>query len=145
MARSLASTCTAISTYSIGNLLPGVYTYTFKCVANGAFNSTMTCIPADSNQVSGTFTVDLSNGITESKKEEIFIISPNPFCDKLTVRSALTGDLHIEISDATGRIVFIDELKGNETNMLLSNLSKGMYFLRIRNPKEERVYKVIKE
>ncbi|MBK6641400.1 MAG: T9SS type A sorting domain-containing protein [Bacteroidetes bacterium] len=64
---------------------------------------------------------------------------PNPVSSKLTVdvQSDMSGSYSIELSDLAGRLVLVDNIQTiegmNSHTMNVSDLSKGVYMLSIKN------------
>ncbi|MBP9187635.1 MAG: T9SS type A sorting domain-containing protein, partial [Bacteroidia bacterium] len=88
---------------------------------------------------------------TEALTSEIAAY-PNPFNDKLTVTisDAKAGVATIEVMDLSGRLMYaVDQTidNGNQTITIneLSNLSQGVYFVRISTSGNTKVVKMIKQ
>lgn len=125
------------------NIFTGSYT------VNGGFS------PADS-AASGTYHLGQSvcppapgTGI-ETMPELISGIFPNPAADFVYIKlgnEVLLNGATLSLSDKTGRIVkesYISNLSGNTIQYNVSDLSPGVYFIRISNQKGSSVKKLIK-
>lgn len=72
-------------------------------------------------------------------KNEVISIYPNPVKDILNIKNAKAKDLHIEITDASGRCIL--KTMVNEDKVDISHLEKGIYYLNTGNT----THKFIKE
>lgn len=74
------------------------------------------------------------------------IIYPNPASEKISISlSENTNSVcQIEIGDSVGKIVFSKSYKtGNDVEVNIRNLSKGLYFVSIIGENENMIYKLI--
>ena len=77
-----------------------------------------------------------------------FSLSPNPSNGEfnLSIRSEQSEQMQLTIRDMEGKLVYNEALNVNgnfNKTMNLSELSKGVYFLRLQNDKESKVEKLI--
>jgi hypothetical protein len=73
-------------------------------------------------------------------------IIPNPSNDKITISStAITGITQLSIFNVSGEKVLEMELTGNETQIDISALLRGVYFVRVQDDKTIKVEKMIKQ
>jgi hypothetical protein len=73
-------------------------------------------------------------------------ITPNPSKDKITISSpALKGNTQLSIFNVSGEKVIERQLTDNETQIDISTLSRGVYFVRVQNEMMVEVGKMIKE
>lgn len=74
-------------------------------------------------------------------------IFPNPFSNYLNIKTKNQSFQKIEILDSSGSLIFSRQLNPNSTkhSFNLEHLSSGLYFLRISNDSEKKVFKVIKK
>jgi photosystem II stability/assembly factor-like uncharacterized protein len=80
---------------------------------------------------------------TSSKFLKIF---PNPATDKITISSpAITGNTLLSIFNVSGEKVVERRLTDNETQIDISTLPRGVYFVRLQNEKMVEVGKMVKE
>jgi len=112
------------------NLLPGTY-----WICSHSDN----CATCDSVTVG-----DLSTSIIESGKD-LFSVSPNPFSERLIIRSEISGQENSEwkLYDATSRLLKSGTLNDKEIRISTNDFPSGLYFLEI-NGKENRSLKLIK-
>ncbi len=81
--------------------------------------------------------IKTGNGIT---------IVPNPSNDKITISSfALTVPIQLSIFNVSGERVFEGQLTDIETQIDISNLPQGVYFVRVQDEKMVEVEKIIKQ
>jgi hypothetical protein len=81
--------------------------------------------------------IDTGKGIT---------IIPNPSKDKITISSsAITGITQLSIFNVSGEKVMERKLTDNETQIDISALPRGVYFVKLQNEKMVEVGKMVKE
>ena len=72
-------------------------------------------------------------GVEEIKKQEEFLLFPNPVSDELRVQSLKLKVEGIEIYDVLGQRVFsVQNINTKETTVNVSNLKEGIYFVRLK-------------
>jgi photosystem II stability/assembly factor-like uncharacterized protein len=76
--------------------------------------------------------------------EPLLNIYPNPSDDKIIV-SSTSVDANFEILNASGSVVMKGILQGEKSELSISDLSKGIYFVKISNKKGISVRKLVKE
>jgi hypothetical protein len=89
-----------------------------------------------------------SVGMEEEKQTSNinFSFSPNPVKDKITISSpSLTENTHLSIFNVSGEKVMERELNHNETQIDISALPRGVYFVKLQNEKMVDVGKMVKE
>lgn len=90
-----------------------------------------------------TFNVDSNLSVDQSLYKST-IIYPNPFVDDIQISTTLNHEFKkIIVVDLTGKIVF--ESTRNLNRISLSNLSKGVYILRLVTNKSEANFKIVKK
>jgi hypothetical protein len=73
-------------------------------------------------------------------------VSPNPAKDNITISSpAITGDTQLSIFNVNGEKVIERQLTYNETQINISALPRGVYFVRLQNETMVEVGKMVKE
>ena len=70
-------------------------------------------------------------------------IYPNPSAEFITVNTSSLG-LHYVITDQLGKTVITDKLNAESTRIDIKNLSKGVYFFKVKGQNNAE-YKIIKE
>jgi hypothetical protein len=80
-----------------------------------------------------------------SLEEELIDIYPNPINDKLTIKFPNPMQLHYSIININGQQIYNGEVFSNLINIDMSNLSKGIYLLRLKNDDSIITRKLIKE
>ena len=89
------------------------------------------------------------NGISDQPSGNnnfIHSVYPNPSKDKITVsKSSITGDIRLSIINITGEKVLETQLIDSETQIDISALPLGVYFVRVQDEKKAEVVKMIKQ
>ena len=119
-----------ISTIAVGNVIPNVANIYFD------YNA-----PITTNVVSTTIGPNLAN---ETFAFNNFNYSPNPVKNSLSISNGSTID-SIEITSITGQKVLNLNVNNLQTEMNLSKLSKGIYFVKVISESQEKVIKIIKD
>lgn len=144
--------------------LSGTATYTWS---TGAHTTSITATPTASLTVysvtatatssciaSGTIAVTTSTAAADncptSLKEEAFAsykLYPNPHSGQFTISfDHVYNNAVIEVMDALGKLVLVQNVSGMENTINTNNLQNGIYFVNVRNDKAILVRtKVIKE
>ena len=88
-----------------------------------------------------------SVGINDTKELSNLKIYPNPVKDKLIIRSELseTSTLSYQLTNTLGQIVLSYSSFTSETELNLSEIPKGMYYLTAKSGGRETTFKLIKE
>ncbi len=83
----------------------------------------------------------------DSRKDKVeFNIYPNPANKKIHIQSSdRTDNIEIKIIDITGKTVFVNNYKNMEATIIIntSELSDGIYFIKISNTETTKVQKLI--
>jgi hypothetical protein len=86
------------------------------------------------------------NAIEEIKTGNGIVIIPNPSNDKITISShAITGNTKLSIFNVSGEKVIERQLMDTDTQIDISALPRGVYFVRLQNEKMVEVGKMVKE
>jgi len=96
-------------------------------------------------------TVNIATDVTESDKGQIVSVSPNPFTESTTVYLQVAGEqrYQITLTDVLGRQILVsDEIFSEGKHSININadklkLSKGMYYLEIRNAEKVITEKIV--
>jgi photosystem II stability/assembly factor-like uncharacterized protein len=84
--------------------------------------------------------------VEEIKAGKGIEIIPNPSNDLITISSsAITGNTILSIFNVSGQKVIERQLTDNETQIDISALQRGVYFVRVQNEKMVEVGKMVKE
>jgi hypothetical protein len=84
--------------------------------------------------------------IDEQRIEKGLTIIPNPSNNKITISSnAITGNTLLSIFNVSGEKVIERQLFNNETQIDISALPRGVYFVRVQDEKGVQVAKFVKE
>ena len=106
-----------------------IYSYTFTLEGTNPYF----CGIHGAGSMSGTITVDAVLGIEDFKNNLSFTISPNPTTTILNIQlsKSLTNG-NIKVFDILGKQILTEELSPNNlTQINVSNLSKGMYLVKV--------------
>lgn len=93
---------------------------------------------------------DISLSVQEQNLAASFGVYPNPFSTQLTISYSVQTDdlLQVEITDSQGRLVMDATLstvsQSSSTQLDVSMLCAGNYYLRIRSKNEMRVWNLVK-
>ncbi|PJC62190.1 MAG: hypothetical protein CO022_05855, partial [Flavobacteriales bacterium CG_4_9_14_0_2_um_filter_32_27] len=82
-------------------------------------------------------------GITEQNSTAL-LIYPNPANDFITIENTIMAIDEIVIYDITGKTIKTILPKTNTTKVNVSDLSDGVYFIKISNNKQSITKKIIK-
>ena len=75
-----------------------------------------------------------------------FNIYPNPAKDKVTITTDLSEDMSLMMYDITGKLILTkDSTFNNQTELNISALNSGVYFIHLRSGNKKYVHKLIKE
>jgi hypothetical protein len=84
-------------------------------------------------------------GINESKESK-FSLYPNPATDKITVElSGMTQGGNLTIVDIEGQEFITRQITEPKTQIDISNLPSGVYFVQLTKDKTVEVEKVVKQ
>src|SRR5690606_24875199 len=81
----------------------------------------------------------ITSGLAESLNNARISIFPNPVAEVLQIEglAAAKGKTTLKIYDISGKVVLTKEaVTGNQTEMNVANLNKGIYFIEISAGKE---------
>lgn len=84
-------------------------------------------------------TVTAGNGFNKMN-ETHFAVFPNPACDYIYIQSDAPGTHQIYLTDLSGRIISITQIKGNTGAIALDAISKGIYIIRVVSTEGEQEY-----
>jgi hypothetical protein len=140
-----ANNCTGTGTAIVNGGIPP-YQYSWNdpnnqntAVASGLCKGLYKVTVRDSNECVQYRTIIISNTVgMEETEEDDFQIFPNPFEDKLRIKlqKATTGNLIINVFDASGKLVLNKDFTSTQSGELildLSDLSTGYYTISIQN------------
>ena len=85
------------------------------------------------------------NGINEINETESFNIYPNPAYNDITIETPQSsGESILSIYNINGQELLKQNITTNKTQIDISGLSKGVYFVKLANEKTVTVKKIIK-
>ncbi|MCX6351542.1 MAG: PKD domain-containing protein [Bacteroidetes bacterium] len=117
-------------------------THTYS--ASGNYHVTLTATNAQGCTNSYTDTVSIViTGIENPNSSDAISIFPNPAKGQIHVINKVSskGNSNIYITDVMGKILLTKSTEGTNTNIDISSLSNGMYFLHYQNRNESKVLK----
>ena len=127
-----------------GTLIPGATNQTYTITTNGTYYDIVTIsgCPSDTSNVISYFA-----GINEYSSENGITIYPNPANDNITIKieDLRFENLELRINDIVGNTVFVKTLYNKVTNIDISSLAKGMYFVEVKTERGVVVKKFVKE
>ncbi|MGJ8591016.1 MAG: M28 family peptidase [Aquaticitalea sp.] len=83
-------------------------------------------------------------GIGNFEDDELSVY-PNPVKNWLHIEMDIAKELKVEIFDVTGKLVISKTIQDQTNSMVLKNLSKGLYFVKVNSFEKSRTFKIIKE
>ncbi len=85
-------------------------------------------------------------GIKEIELENVIKIFPNPAKDKLSIEfNSVENNFDLHLLNMLGQTVYSIKNVQNKHEIDLSNLSTGIYYLKMQNALEQKIIKIIKE
>ncbi len=121
-------------------------------------------IPSATNQTftpltSGNYAVEVTSGSctersdcfffsvlsTETFTEDEILVFPNPVTTVLKIDNTFNLEVNIELYDVTGKVVHQSQSSEVQTKIDMSDMSTGMYFLKLSSGQKEGTYKIVKE
>jgi hypothetical protein len=129
---------------------------TMTLVVNTTQNFSKVDVPTGvTTTFNGTSTVKIINldftAFTATPTQEVtpsvFKVFPNPSFDNVTVelKNALTSDTELSVADITGRIVMKEKMVGKIQQLNISKLSKGIYFIQVKQGNQIYADKIVKQ
>lgn len=128
---------TGVAGNSFSPATAGVGTFTISYLytdANSCANSNTT-----------TVTVSSCTGIENIQKAASFSVYPNPAKDVLNVQFENNDMTLIEVYDALGNLVYTAETSQDRVAINTSNLTKGLYFVRLKGSHIQATSRFIKD
>jgi photosystem II stability/assembly factor-like uncharacterized protein len=126
-------------TQTSGTLWSNLYSVFFQSVVTGY-------VVGDSGIILKTTNGGLTGFYESGIESQLLKITPNPANDKITILSTLIKeDTQLSIFNVSGEKVIEMQLIDNETQIDISGLPWGVYFVRVQNDKMLEVGKMVKE
>jgi uncharacterized repeat protein (TIGR03803 family) len=95
-----------------------------------------------SHPTGGFIMVDLTTGITPLTADA-FSVSPNPASEEINITVRKESHYHIQLFNVTGEILFSAESYSAQSNIDVSHLPKGIYFVEVKAANGKTVNKKI--
>jgi hypothetical protein len=142
-------------------MLTGTGAVTYQWMSNSIFLSSnpvqvnpttstaYTVTGTDANGCKGTaifnLAVDPCTGINEAATLSGLNVYPNPTTGMLTISMNNTSLKSIEITDVTGRVIASNMTADNKVNVDMTQLSAGVYYVKVNSDNHNSVVKVVKQ
>ena len=84
-------------------------------------------------------------GVDEMVNDLDFNVFPNPFSNKFTITSAVNFEAQLHILNVLGEDVYSQVIKAKSTEINMSNIPKGIYFIQISTSQNTISRKIIKD
>jgi hypothetical protein len=110
---------TAFDSYTLNGIL---YTQ------SGTFTQTLTNAAGCDSTI--TLELTLTVGIEEGTITDVNVY-PNPTSESFTIKTSIPLYGNYSVVDAQGKLVFEGEMTGTDTNVNISSVARGIYYLRI--------------
>lgn len=86
-----------------------------------------------------------SVGVNESTFASGIYMYPNPTNENITIDLGIITDVNIVITTVTGKEVYkLNHVKESQLTISLAGFSKGVYFVKVQNDKQQKIIKLIK-
>ncbi|WP_422358625.1 T9SS type A sorting domain-containing protein [Reichenbachiella sp.] len=138
---SVSSSDEAIATGSIAN-------QTLTIIEKSEGTAEMIVVAKDENggSVEEKFNVIITNVLAISEHGiEKAVVYPNPTKDVLTIQLGKSWQGQFSVVDQSGKQVLSQSVKGAEFTLDVSQLQRGLYFLRLENNEGSRSFKLVKD
>jgi hypothetical protein len=121
----------------------GATAQSYAPTVNG--NYAVIIISGDCSQTSACTAVTVT-GTEDLESDGAFVVYPNPFNDRFTVRTDVqAGNVHVELFNTDGRLVLHERHNGSGLiTMHTQQLSAGSYMLRVTTDNESSTTSVVK-
>lgn len=114
-------------------------------ICENHFNTKLQCYNDASISYIGDGFNSCTVGLNEADAQNQFQIAPNPAKDFFTVTSSVISATGILLYSMTGQLVYSGEIHNQETRVITSDLSPGLYVLQIHTAEGEIHKKIVLE
>ncbi|MGZ4060888.1 MAG: T9SS type A sorting domain-containing protein, partial [Bacteroidia bacterium] len=121
--------------FSPGIVGPGNYLITYT------YSDSVACTVS----VTDTLTVAICEGVNELANDESIVVYPNPFINVFTITSKANTATQLTIINVLGEVVYSQVLKTGTSEINMSSVEKGIYFIKINDSGKIITKKIIKE
>jgi hypothetical protein len=122
--------------------IDGATAQSFQPTENG--NYAVVISDGDCSQTSNCTAV-IVTGVDQVEGRDAFAVYPNPFADRLTVRTnGKLGPVRVELLSLTGQVLLDESRTGMEISVLTSELPSGSYLLRLSSESARTTIGVVK-
>ncbi|MBM2814165.1 MAG: Beta-lactamase protein [Ignavibacteria bacterium] len=131
--------------YNQNGLIKGATNQSYTATSNGNYFVIVT-LSGCSSDTSNNINVVI-NGINETERNISVNVYPNPVRDFLEINYQQSRILEISILNTLGEFLFSEDKIQQASNHIIdvSNLTTGVYFLKLKYPENTQVFKIIKE
>ncbi len=107
---------------------------------NGNYTATLT-VSNSCNSKTFTISVGITTGITPNILDESFVLFPNPSSGKIKINTTYIDNFDITVYSSDGRQVYSQNAVGNDKEVNLQSLSKGVYIIKLKDKENRTVNK----
>ncbi len=86
-----------------------------------------------------------TTGIAQNKTNMQFNLFPNPAHNQLNIETNKVTDMKIEVMDIFGKVVLTENYKGSNASVNVSDLTAGVYFIKLSSEGNTLTKKFVKE
>ena len=125
-------------------IINGATNQTYTPIVNGTYYTKVTangCTSDQSNSITIT-TVGISEN--ENKNNAVWFF-PNPVIDNISVMASNISEIKISVLNIQGQVLLKQVSKKELTNINISHLPKGIYFLKTEGEEGSSIHKFVKE
>ena len=125
-------------------IINGATNQTYTPTVNGTYYTKVTangCTSDQSNSITIT-TVGISEN--ENKNNAVWFF-PNPVIDNISVMTTFASEMKISVLNMQGQVLLKQVSKKELTNINISHLPKGIYFLKTEGEEGSSIHKFVKE
>jgi hypothetical protein len=116
--------------------------------ASPSTSASYTVTGTDANGCSGSAAisigVDACTGLNQFSMVGL-LVYPNPTSGILTVETGNSSGMSIEVTDVTGRLIKTVTSDNDRTNLDMSSVANGIYYVKIKSSASTEVIKIVKQ
>lgn len=126
--------------YLNGSPIGGATSATYTPTQGGLY----TCIYTDGNGCTSTASNSITSTLSLDDTEISFSIYPNPATDKLVIDAGTIIKANIKLLDLSGRVVINTQMNQSLQTIDLTNLSNGVYMIKVEYGDQSITKKIVK-
>ncbi len=113
--------------------------------ASSIFTLTGTDDKGCSNKTTFIISVDICSGLKQNGGQVSGIkLYPNPNNGSFTIESAIEGEKTMDVTDISGRVILSGVIKGEKTEVNITTLANGIYYVKLQSEGSVEIIKVVK-